>query len=66
MKSHDILSEYGPDSRQPQSTRATSGGVRPEDVKLIPQQTPRSPVQRLRNHPGLGGTVHPKGTQGKY
>ncbi len=58
----EILDHYGPDSRQPQSPRATSGGCcEPRDVHNY--QPPVGPSSIGNRGPGLGGEVHPQGTQ---
>jgi len=59
----DILSHYGRDSTNPQSPRATCGGVK--EAKPLPYSPPKGPTNQMRQGPGLGGTVHPKGSQGK-
>jgi hypothetical protein len=62
--SKDILSEYGKDSGAGQKARAECGGVR--EVKELPYKTPVGPTQQMRRQPGLGGTVHDCGSQGKH
>lgn len=59
----DILSEYGRDSGAPQKPRASCGGVEAKDVKPIRYSEPRGPTNQMRRAPGLGGEVHPKGSQ---
>jgi hypothetical protein len=62
----DILGEYGPESRQPQAPRATSGGV------MMAKPRPYSPPMGPTNindpkGPGLHGhNCGPCGTQGPY
>jgi hypothetical protein len=53
----------GPDTPKPQAARAECGGVRMEDVKSLPYSPPKGPTEQMRNAVGLGGSVHPKGTQ---
>lgn len=60
----DILSEYGPESSQPQKARATHGGCC--DTKELPYDPPKGPSGQMRQGPGLGGTNHGNcGSQGK-
>lgn len=59
----DILSEYGKDSGTGQKARATNGGQC--DPKPIPYSPPKGPTEQMRQKPGLGGEVHPCGTQGR-
>ena len=50
----DILSEFGPDSRQPQAARATNGGQ--QTVKDIPYSSPQGPSNiNDPKSPGLHG-----------
>ena len=59
----DILSEYGPDSHQPQAARARSGGV--TDAKSLPYSPPCGPIGIGHSGPGLGGeNCGNAGTQG--
>lgn len=60
----DILNEFGPDSSQPQESRATNGGQ--QSPKPIPYSPPKGPSGQMRQGPGLDGTNHGYGTQGKY
>ena len=61
----DILSEYGPDSSQPQAERASGGGA------MMPKPLPYSPPKGPSNindpkSPGLHGDNHGYcGTQGR-
>ncbi len=60
----DILSEFGPDSSQPQRPGATSGGV--TQAKELPYDPPKGPSGMMKQGPGIGGTNHGNcGTQGK-
>lgn len=61
----DILSEYGPDSSQPQAARATSGGVK--EAKPLPYSSPVGPSNiNDSKSPGLHGSNHGNnGTQGR-
>ena len=60
--SKDILSQYGKDSSQPQDGRASSGGQQhPRDVHSY--KPPVGPIGINHKGPGLGGTVHPTGSQ---
>lgn len=60
----DILSQYGPGSRQPQTSRATNGGQ--QTPKPIPYSPPKGPTAQMQKGPGLHGTNHGVcGTQGK-
>lgn len=59
----DILNEYGPNSADKQMPRATNGGQC--TPKPIPYSPPKGPTSQMRDAPGLGGSVMPKGTQGK-
>lgn len=61
--SKGILSEYGKDSGAGQKARATNGGQC--DPKPIPYSPPKGPTEQMRQKPGLGGEVHPCGTQGR-
>lgn len=62
----DILGEYGPDSRQPQASRADCGGVEMKDVKPLPYSPPKGPTGHMQSSPGLHGTNHGNaGSQGK-
>ena len=62
----DILSDYGRDSRQPQSPRATSGGRMPvQDVRAY--SPPQGPKNINDSGPGLHGDNYGCcGTQGKH
>ncbi len=63
--SRDILSEYGPDSSQPQKARSECGGVK--ESKELPYDPPKGPSGQMRQGPGLGGTNHGNcGSQGKH
>lgn len=58
----DILSEFGPESSQPQVPRATSGGVK--EAKPLPYDPPKSgQCDQHQIGPGLHGAVYPQGTQ---
>ena len=61
----DILSEYGPDSSQPQVGSASNGGkITPKDLPYDPPQGPKG-INDGRT-PGLHGTNHGNcGTQGR-
>lgn len=61
----DILSEFGPDSKQPQAPRATNGGK--QDPKPLPYSPPKGPTNiNDGRSPGLHGSNHGNcGTQGK-
>ncbi len=61
MSPRDILSEFGNDSGAGDAPRATNGGKM--DVKPIPYSPPKGPTGMMRQGPGLGGTVHPCGSQ---
>lgn len=51
----DILSEFGPESRQPQAPRASGGGqMQPRDV--MNYKPPQGPMGMMHSGPGLGGT----------
>lgn len=52
----DILSEYGPDSRQPQAPSATSGGC--TEAKSLPYDPPKGPTNQMEKGPGIHGTNH--------
>lgn len=53
----DILSEFGPDSPQPQSPRATKGGEM--SAKELPYSPPVGPSNiNDPKSPGLHGTNH--------
>lgn len=59
----DILSEFGPDSKQPQAAPARSGGV--TEAKPLPYDPPTGPSSQSHRGPGLGGTNHGNcGSQG--
>ncbi len=62
----DILSDYGRDSRQPQSPRSTNGGKQdPKDVNNY--SPPAGPIGIGHSGPGLGGdNCGTCGTQGKH
>lgn len=61
----DILSEYGPDSPSNQKPRATNGGQ--QTPKEMPYSPPKGPTNiNDGRSPGLHGTVHDCGTQGKH
>lgn len=63
--SKDILGGFGSDSPNPQSSRATSGGV--TECKPLPYSPPVGPMGLMKEGVGLGGTNH--GTcvdQGKH
>lgn len=53
----------GPDHNSPQKPRASCGGVEMKDVKPLPYSPPVGPTEHMRRGPGLGGEVHPKGSQ---
>lgn len=58
----DILSEFGPESPQPQAPRAASGGVMV--AKPIPYSPPQGPKSiNDPDSPGLHGDVHDCGSQ---
>ena len=60
----DILSEYGPDSKQPQEPCADCGGEC--NPKPLPYSPPVGPSEHMRRGPGLGGTNYGNsGTQHK-
>ena len=62
----DILSEFGPESSQPQKARAESGG--PTEARdVMDYQPPTGPKYIMRTGPGLrGGTNFGNaGSQGK-
>lgn len=60
----DILDEYGPDSSNPQASRATSGGI--TQAKTRPYSSPVGPIGLGNNRPGLGGVnCGNAGSQGK-
>lgn len=63
--SRDILSEYGPESHQPQAARATCGGVK--EAKPTSYSPPQGPTSiNSPQRPGIGGTNHGNcGSQGK-
>lgn len=61
----DFLSEYGHESK-PGGGRAECGGVRPDEVKPLRYDPPKGPTEQMRERPGLGGNVHPCGSQGKH
>lgn len=53
----DILSEFGPDSSQPQRGRATNGGqCDPKDLPYSPPQGPKGIGDPKT--PGIHGTNH--------
>lgn len=61
----DILSEYGPGSKQPQAARATNGGQM--EKKDLAYDPPKGPMGQMHEGVGLGGTNHGCcGTQGKH
>lgn len=61
----DILSEYGPESSQPQAGRATAGGVK--EAKTLPYSPPQGPSGQMQQGPGIHGTNHGCcGSQGKH
>lgn len=61
----DILSQYGSNTSQPQRARASSGGVK--EAKELPYSEPKGPKGiNDPKSPGLHGTVHDCGTQGKH
>lgn len=63
--SRDILGEYGPESSQPQVSRAGNGGK--QTPKDIPYEAPKGPSNiRDPKTPGIHGTNHPCGSQGKH
>ncbi len=58
-----ILSEYGPDANKPQAPRMSKNGpVDCGDVRNY--KPPQGPMGMSHNSVGLGGSVHPCGTQG--
>lgn len=61
----DILSEFGPESSQPQASRLASGGQMP--VRSVPYEQPTGVKYVMRTGPGLrGGTNFGNaGSQGK-
>lgn len=62
----DILSDYGPDSPANQKPRATNGGKQePRDVHNYSPPCGPSNVTDSKS-PGLHGSNHPCGTQGKH
>jgi hypothetical protein len=63
----DILSEYGPDSANPQTPSATCGGVLMKDkVDVMGYRPPTGPIGLGRNSVGLGGKNYGNcGTQGE-
>ena len=50
-------------AQTPQAPRASSGGV--TEAKEMNYKPPKGPTNIMREGPGLGGTVHPCGSQGK-
>lgn len=60
----DILSEFGPDSFQPQAARATTGGVK--EAKPLRYSPPVGPTSQSQQGPGLHGDNHDCGSQGKH
>lgn len=61
----DILSEFGPDSPMDQKARATNGGqCTPKDIPYCPPVGP-SNINDSKS-PGLHGSNHGNGTNGKH
>ena len=61
----DILGEYGNDTSQPQTPRASNGGQM--EVKPLPYDPPKGPSGQMQQSPGIHGTNHGNcGTQGKH
>ena len=62
----EILGEYGPESSQPQASRASSGGV--TEAKPLPYSPPKGPTEMMHKGPGLAGHDNHGccGTQGKH
>ena len=62
----DILSEYGPDSKQPQGGKAGGGGhIEPKPLHYLPPVGPTTQTDPAT--PGLHGTNHGNsGTQGRH
>jgi hypothetical protein len=60
----DILSEYGPDSPNPQASKMSGSGQ--VTCKPLPYDPPKGPTAHMQESPGLHGTNHGNcGTQGK-
>lgn len=60
----DILSEYGPESPNPQTPSMTKNG--PVECRPIPYSPPKGPMGISHCGPGLGGdNCGNAGTQGK-
>ena len=58
----DILSEYGPESRQPQASRASGGGqIQPRDVMGYSPPVGPTNINDPKS-PGLHGSNHGNGT----
>lgn len=61
----DILDEFGPNAPKPQASRASSGGVK--TAKELPYSPPVGPSNiNDPQSPGLHGTDHGCGTQGRH
>ncbi len=58
---NDILKGYGSDRPSYEKPRASSGGTK--EAKPLAYSPPKGPTEQMRQGPGLGGNVHPCGSQ---